>query len=239
MKPIELFPSFSSPLPAGVAFACTGPRGGPVGELLPQERALLGGGASQKRLGDFARGRACAHAALAELGFEDAGASPTPLLRAAGRAPQWPPGAVGSITHNQGGAAAAAARAEDYLGLGIDLERPGRLSEKMAVRICRPEEIARLEALNGKARAMAAALIFSAKESIFKALNPASGVYLGFRDAALETLPPAEAEEGAFRWRLHRACGADFPEGFTGPGRFLLRGGLLLTGVWLARAAPP
>ncbi len=230
-------PVFSSPFPSGVAFCFLAAGAPATPPLLPAEQALLGGRASARRRADFARGRHCAREALARLGLP--GARETPLMRGEGRAPRWPEGVVGSITHSGGMAAAAAARAEAYPGIGLDLERIGRSSPRVVARILRPAERAALEPLPPAAQAEAVALVFSAKEAIYKALNPATGVFLGFRDAELEALPPPGAEEGEFRWRLVRGCGAGYPPGFGAAGRFLRRGGYVLAAVWVERLPRP
>src|SRR6516165_9112140 len=88
---------------------------------LPPRRALFGAEesviatADTRRQAEFAAGRECAHAALAELG---APAGPVPPGRAG--EPQWPPGIVGSLTHCADYRACAAARAETIAAIGID-----------------------------------------------------------------------------------------------------------------------
>ena len=70
-----------------------------------------------KRQLEFAAGRHYAHSALQALG-----AAPGPLLVGPARAPLWPAGVVGAISHDDGWAAAAVARQVDCAGLGIDIE---------------------------------------------------------------------------------------------------------------------
>ena len=148
--------------------------------------------------------------------------------------PNWPAGILGAITHTGGLAAAAVTAEEDYLGIGLDLERLGRRTQRLSSKILRPGERRELEALPEEQRDNRATLIFSAKESIYKALNPATGVYLGFQDARIDLNGPDDAAEGALNWRLCKACGPAFPEGFTGEGRYARRGDFVLTAVWAA-----
>ena len=226
-------PRFDSLFPPDVAFVWQGQAMEPPPELLLEEEAVLGPRPAPRRRRDFAMGRACARAAVARLqGLEE---FREPLLRSRGRAPRWPAGVVGTITHTAGMAAAAAAHAEAYLGIGLDLERLPRVSPRLMRRVCRPEERAVLESLNETTGRRALGAIFSAKESIFKALNPATGVFLGFQDAELEALPVAEGNEGPFTWRLHRSCGPALPVGFTGKGKLAFRGDCVLTAVWVER----
>src|SRR6202165_5059978 len=74
--------------------------------------------ATQKRQREFLAGRWCAEQALQRLG-----AGSTHVAMAADRAPIWPDGVVGSITHTGNFAAAAVAWAADIAGLGIDSEQ--------------------------------------------------------------------------------------------------------------------
>jgi 4'-phosphopantetheinyl transferase EntD len=154
--------------------------------LFPEEERLVEGAADPYRAA-FATARACARRALAELGVD-----PAPILRAEGRAPRWPGGFVGSITHCDGYRAAAVARASDLAALGIDAEPAGPLRPAVLRRVASPGEIAQLDAL-AAAHADVAwdRLLFSAKESVFKAWSPLTGRALGFRDAALDFDPAA------------------------------------------------
>ncbi len=63
--------------------------------LLPEERQFLIK-AVPKRIHEFAGGRACARAALSQIGYGGVA-----VLRGADRAPIWPAGATGSITHTR------------------------------------------------------------------------------------------------------------------------------------------
>ena len=84
--------------------------------LFPEEEALLAS-AIEKRRREFATGRMCAHSALQQLGYP-AGA----ILRGSRGEPLWPEGVVGSITHCDGYRAAAVARSQEIVTLGIDAE---------------------------------------------------------------------------------------------------------------------
>src|ERR1700720_1454604 len=74
--------------------------------------------ATQKRQREFLAGRWCAKQALQCLG-----AGSTHVAIAEDRAPIWPGGVVGSITHTGDFAAAAVAWAADVAALGIDSEQ--------------------------------------------------------------------------------------------------------------------
>lgn len=134
------------------------------GQALPlhPEEGRAVAGAAEKRRRDFALGRTCAHAALAQMN-RDGG----PIARADNGAPVWPAGIVGSITHTQGYAAAVVAAAADFAGLGVDAERIGGITQDLWPRLFDAGErdgLARHPDPSGLA-----AILFSAKEACHKA----------------------------------------------------------------------
>jgi 4'-phosphopantetheinyl transferase EntD len=179
------------------------------GQMLPlhpdEERAVAG--AVEKRRRDFTLGRACAHAALAQLN-RDAG----PIGRADDGAPVWPAGIVGSITHTEGYAAAVAAAMADFAGLGVDAERIGGVTSDLWPRLFDAGE---RDALARQADPLRfATLLFSAKEACHKAGRER---VLRFHDLHVAL------GEGSFTARR----GA---EGFEG--RHAVKDGLVLTLAW-------
>ena len=192
--------------------------------LLPPERAALGDVVAGRRH-QFAAGRHCARRALARLGFP-----PEPLLSGADRAPRWPDGVVGSITHCEGYAAAAVARRGDVAALGIDAEPHRPL----------PEGVLRLVAGDCERRWLASAdgpiewdrLLFSAKESVFKAWFPLARRWLGFKDAVVTFAP----DKGRFRAELRVPGPAIDGAALSAlDGRFAVGDGLALTAVVVPR----
>lgn len=129
--------------------------------LHPEEERLVAG-AAQKRRRDFTLGRACAHAALAQLQQ-----SSGPILKAENGAPCWPAGLTGSITHTKGYAAALAARSCDYAGVGLDAERIGGVTADLWPRLFGPDE--RDYLLQQPDPDRAATILFCAKEACHKA----------------------------------------------------------------------
>ncbi|GAA0799535.1 4'-phosphopantetheinyl transferase family protein [Spirilliplanes yamanashiensis] len=208
-------------LPAGVAAAEAFDDEAPAA-LFPGEEALVAG-ALPRRVREFGTTRACARRALAQLGLP-----PAAVLRGAGRAPAWPTGVVGSLTHCDGYRAAAVARATDLTALGIDAEPaeplpPGVLS---LVASAGEEQPHLRELADGHPGVPWDRLLFCAKEAVFKAWSPLTGRWLGCAEAHV-TIDPA----GTFRARLR-------PEGGPGPvaafdGRWLAARGLLVAAVTL------
>ena len=155
------------------------------GLLRPEQEAVAG--AAQTRVEQFTAGRVCSRIALGRLGV----ATTTPVLRGEDRAPIWPPGFVGTISHTDTWCAAAVARAEDVRSIGIDLEPATPLKEALWRRVCTPKERDWLHDLS--APGVTGKILFSAKESVYKCQYPITNKFLGFH--AVEV----ELDEGEFR----------------------------------------
>ncbi|MFE7600992.1 4'-phosphopantetheinyl transferase [Streptomyces sp. NPDC057494] len=144
----------------------------------PEEEALMARAVPGRRR-EFAAARVCAHRALAALG-----AAPGPLLRGRRGAPAWPADTVGSITHCAGYRAAAVAPAARLLALGIDAEPHAPLPSGVREAVAFGPEEARLRTLAADRPDIAwDRLLFSAKESVYKAWNGYGSGRLGFEDA--------------------------------------------------------
>lgn len=195
----------------------------PGAALFPEEEAVIAK-AVDKRRREFTTTRACARTALARLGLP-----PVPIVPGLRGAPRWPDGVVGSMTHCAGYRACAVARSRDLLTIGLDAEPHDKLPDGVLGSVSSHEEREQLTAL-------AAAgpgthwdrMLFSAKESVYKAWFPLTRRWLGFEDAAV-TIDP---EEGTFTARLliNGPHVMDIPlNGFTG--RWLVGGGLIITAI--------
>ncbi|MGP0022711.1 MAG: 4'-phosphopantetheinyl transferase family protein [Streptosporangiaceae bacterium] len=191
--------------------------------LFPEEEAVLVR-AVDKRRREFTTARSCARAALATLGLP-----PAPIVPGPRGAPQWPPEVVGSMTHCAGYRAAAVARDRDVLTIGLDAEPDDRLPEGVLDAIATADERARLCALASAAPEPSwDRLLFSAKESVYKAWFPLTRRWLGFEEAAI-TINPSD---GTFTARLlvpGPVLDGRQLTGFTG--RWLARHGLVLTAI--------
>jgi 4'-phosphopantetheinyl transferase EntD len=156
--------------------------------LWPAERAVVSRAVPKRRV-EFATVRACARAALAELGVP-----PAPILPGARGAPGWPAGIVGSMTHCAGYRAAAVATQEFAASIGIDAEPHGPLPEGVLEAIARPEEHGWLTELAASAPGVHwDRLLFSMKESVYKAWFPLTGSWLDFDEASITVEPSAGA----------------------------------------------
>lgn len=196
-------------------------------QLFPEEERLVARAVAKRRR-EFGTVRECARAALARLGGPR-----VPLLPGERGAPRWPDGFIGSMTHCDGYRAAAVARATDLAGVGLDAEPnepiPG---EGVLATVTLPGERARLPELAERAPRVAFdRLMFSAKESVYKAWFPLTGRWLGFAEADVTVRVTAE-DAGTFTARLlvpGPVVGGVALSGFEG--RWLARDGLVLTAV--------
>lgn len=138
--------------------------------------------AVSKRQTEFLAGRLCAHEALRRV----TGVAGIPAI-GEDRAPCWPTGVVGSITHGAGWAAAVAAPSEQWRGLGLDVERllPTARADRLVGEILTPREQEGYAALDDTQRALRVTLTFSIKESLFKALYPLVHKRFYFQEAEL------------------------------------------------------
>lgn len=198
----------------------------PAAVLFPGEWAAVAKAIAKRRT-EFATARACARAALVRLGEP-----PAPILRGPRGAPQWPTGVTGSITHCDGYRAAAVARTSGTLALGLDAEPNEPLPDGV------PETIALAEERDDLAELAAAEprvcwdrLLFSVKESVYKAWFPMTQRWLDFKSARV-TFDPANR---AFRARLlvPGPLVDDVPLSVM-RGRWLMRRGLLVTAIVVA-----
>jgi 4'-phosphopantetheinyl transferase EntD len=191
-------------------------------EPLHPEEARLAEHMSETRRGEFALGRACARRALAQLGISG------PVLRDEGRAPIWPEGVVGSLTHCDDFCAAAVALRGEVLAIGIDAEPDTPLRDRVGARVCTAAEREHLAGLPGLEPARWEKLVFSAKESFYKAYFSLARSFLGFHD--VEVRLDAEAESFEAVVLRH-----DKPGPHRAKGRFALAPPHVLTAVTLLR----
>jgi len=164
----------------------------PEAVLLPEETPVVAQ-AVEKRRREFATGRLCARRALARLGVR-----PVAILPGPGGEPVWPEGVVGSITHCAGYRAAAVAWADDVPSIGIDAEPHHPLPEGVLDAVASADEQHRLRRLTlTDPHVHWDRVLFSAKESVYKAWYPLAGAMLDYDEADL-TLQ----RDGTFATRL-------------------------------------
>ena len=151
---------------------------GPVTVTLPD--ALRH--AAAKRKSEYLAGRLCAAYALRAAGLPEA-------VGTKDRAPVWPIGAVGSISHSDARAVAVVSR--DLAGLGVDIEpllTPAQALDIQDMILTKaeadmqPPDLTFPEFLT---------LLFSAKEALYKALSARLLQMPAFLDVVLVEMTPA------------------------------------------------
>ncbi|MFJ4782502.1 4'-phosphopantetheinyl transferase [Streptomyces sp. NPDC088794] len=184
--------------PEVVAVEVLGDDGSEPAPLYPEEAAVVAQAVAKRRR-EFALVRACARRAMEKLGVP-----PAPLLPGERGAPGWPAGLVGSMTHCDGYCAAVLVRAGELASLGIDAEPHGPLPEGVLDAVSLPVEAVRLRALAQERPGVHwDRLLFSAKESVYKAWFPLTGQWLEFTEADIEVFhDPGERLHGGFRAEL-------------------------------------
>ena len=192
-------------------------------ELFAEEEATVGN-AVEKRRREFITARACARAALAQLGYPE-----QPLPAGARGEPLWPTGVVGSITHCAGYRACAVAPASELLTIGVDAEPGEPLPAGLIGDIALPEERRWIERASAENPAVSwDRLLFSIKESIYKAWFPLARSWLGFEDASV-AIDPSRGNFSASLLVPGPTLGGRKLDGFSG--RWLAADGLLLSAI--------
>jgi enterobactin synthetase component D len=185
-----------------------------------------------KRRAEFAAGRHAASLALARCGCHE------PVTRCANGSPCWPRGFTGSISHGAGLAVAVAARAESYRGLGIDVESLITDEQCLAIadRILDATEFTLLaRALPGRVRSALLSLGFSAKESLYKCLNPVATEFIEFEDARVSRVLPESHTSGRIWLTLQRSFAGDLHAGTELLGCYAFHAERIETLVWFDR----
>lgn len=139
--------------------------------LLPKQLAS----ASEKRKKEFILGRLCVQHSFDER---------LDLLKGEQGEPVWPLGVKGSISHSKNYALAAISSDKAINSVGVDIEKcvdEKRLGviKKMTLT---PSEILLLNSINDSKRLELATIIFSAKETLYKMINPLCGCYINFHE---------------------------------------------------------
>jgi 4'-phosphopantetheinyl transferase EntD len=167
------------------------------------------------RRAEFAAGRYCARLALARLGV-----TPAPIPVGPGRAPAFPPGITGTISHAAGLAAAAVARTPRLLG--IDIEAALDLPAEVLGRVCAPAEIAL--GPDDLPPGVWARVVFSAKESVYKAVAGAAGRFIDFDEVRVTQVAGTRLAVVGAAPDLALVAGLELG--------FRLAGGVVVTAAW-------
>ncbi len=177
IKQCEIRAIFESIVPSNVACASVSISNDSTSPYAVEITAMRK--AVAQRRYEFFAGRKAARQALGKLGIE-----PLAIPIGLQRDPVWPKGIVGAITHTHDHAVAIVASANCFRGVGLDLEKNGRISEVLAAEI-----EASAGGLNSDTKDRLSSngicghtLRYSAKESGFKAYFPLYKHFLAYKD---------------------------------------------------------
>tara|TARA_R110002110_G_scaffold48601_8_gene144752 strand:- start:1678 stop:2370 length:693 start_codon:yes stop_codon:yes gene_type:complete len=202
-----------------VAVVANDPRR-PQPDLLDGEETHLTR-AFPNRIREFSAGRAAARDGMARLDMP-----PQVLMADDDRAPVWPEGVQGSISHTR--TLCVAGITTRARAIGIDIEDNSDLDADLVGNICTQAEIARIQ---GPHMLRLAKLIFSAKEAAYKAQYPLTKALFEFHylDVTLDY------RDQSFIAEFVGPAG-EFQTGDQLRGRFGHAADHLITGVTIAQA---
>ncbi|MDA5558617.1 4'-phosphopantetheinyl transferase family protein [Shimia sp. MMG029] len=164
--------------PEGVAIAISDPKA--VYAALWPEEAVAITNARPARQREYAAGRHAARGAMQDLGVR-VQAVPS----GADRAPIWPEGLSGSISHDADVCIAVIGKRHQFSAIGVDVEPDAPLEDALISEVCTAAELDPLSGCTRAEKALWARRIFSAKEAAFKAQYMLSGAMFGFESLAI------------------------------------------------------
>lgn len=185
---------------------------------LHADEAALAATWSEARRRSWTAGRAALRVALDREGLDA-----PPVLTNERGAPVLPPGISASVSHKEIVAVALAMRGDTArVGVDVELDEPGRID--VARKVLTTGEQAEVARLEGDARGREVRLRFSAKEAVYKALDPFVRRYVGFHEVTVR--PRADGTAEVHLQLAHEGP----PEGpFDVEVRWLRRDGLVVT----------
>lgn len=170
-----------------------------------------------RRRWEMIAGRVTAHVLMRRAGW------PVQAIpQAADRAPVWPVGLLGSITHTDARCAVAIHAADAIAAFGIDMEPMTPLEPALWDIICTSTERVALAAGDWPVSdGLVVACLFAAKEAFYKAWHPVTGRFLDPHDVQVDLAP----DLASFRIRCRAEHGFQALSGPLARGRLSLRSG--------------
>jgi 4'-phosphopantetheinyl transferase EntD len=197
-----------------------------VALLFSAERVAIQNALPARRR-EFIAGRVLARRAMRRLGHAMM-AVPIGI----DRAPIWPNDLTGSISHTPTWCAVAVAQKSLCKSIGIDIEEQAFFPPELWSTVCTVEEIKWLGLLPEERREFAAKLIFSAKESAYKACFQIVRTVPDFRNISIDL-----AENGSWRAVIGVTGGDECTKAYDIGGKWIVSGGLIATGAMLVTEA--
>ncbi|MEH6360026.1 MAG: 4'-phosphopantetheinyl transferase superfamily protein [Amylibacter sp.] len=204
-------------LPSTVAIATSDPRRGWQG-LHPEEIPATATMAVSRRL-EYTAGRIAARDAMSQISVYN-----KPVITGQDRAPIWPAGLVGSISHTKDYCVAAVAHSNDIHIMGIDIEPNRPLDAVLSYEICNSAERAWLAQQPACQQGTFARLIFSAKECTYKCQYMLTRKLFGFKALNVEI----DLATASFCATFTQPVSL-FPTGYRLAGRFFMGQGIIMT----------
>ncbi len=169
----------------------------------------------KKRQAEYLCGRYCANQVLETMGINNVN-----IAIGAKREPLWPKGIKGAISHTDCSAVTLVTNKEDIHGLGIDQEwvLTSKVVHEIKEQIINSNEqnvISSCQLDND----VAFSVVFSGKESFFKAMFPLYGQYFDFSAVSLVTLD-GNNEHGHFTFELGLTFNDKFRHGLCITGHY-------------------
>lgn len=163
----------SAVLPRDVVFAMNDPRMTSLA-LDPCEQSAIAQAGVKRQL-EFAAGRTAAREAMSRLGAGYQCLPSTP-----DRAPIWPAGLVGNLSHDDTLCLALVAKTERIKAIGVDVEPALALTEDVIRETCSMTEQKWIASQYDVDAGLSARRIFSAKECAYKCQYPLTKEMFGF-----------------------------------------------------------
>lgn len=178
--------------------------------------------AVQKRKAEYLAGRLCAKKALSKLEVSNYA-----VHSDKNRCPLWPRHIKGSITHNNNLAIVAVTDNQSALGIGIDIESiiSAKVINEIEQTVLFDDEFGLLM-LNDVTREILFSLIYSIKETFFKAAYPSTGYLFGFDAVKVVSL---DFESNRFELILCQHLSSFLEQGLLLQGNFNILGNQVLT----------
>jgi len=183
--------------------------------------------AVQKRKAEYIAGRYCARKSLAAININN-----QTVESSEDRAPIWPQGVIGSITHSSGYASAVVAKKGELRGIGIDSEKciKDKTSRNISSHILTENETFEANTHVAANEHLYLTLVFSAKESIYKCLNPLVKQFFDFKHAEIHF---DRESNNQFSYRLLKTLNEEFCNGYQGSGQFFVHDDFIHTATVL------
>lgn len=176
-----------------------------------------------RRRAEFLYGRLCAYHAIRQHHPTFKGT----IGRGRDGIPIWPDGFTGSISHTTNCAGAVVCKGDAYHSLGFDVESilDDVVAREISPMVLSVQDWAAFDSTCLSLREYVS-FVFSAKESLFKALYPTVRRFFEFKDAFVKYVEPTD---GRFLIRLRRPIGQQWHEGYEFQGRLVFNRGWVLT----------